>query len=96
MAGTELPEIGDMQRDGLNVIVRAPLGVQAARSALELTLTESGTMHEAATVTDDGNAVTVSFKRFDPPPHFVKTAGETASRHQVACWLFEDELPMAQ
>jgi len=96
MAGTELPEIGDMQRDGLNVIVRAPLGVQAARSALELILTESGTMHEAATVTDDGNAVTVSFKRFDRPPHFVKTAGETASRHQVACWLFEDELPMAQ
>ncbi len=96
MEGKELPEIGEMRRDGLNISVRAPLGVQPARAALEMIMKETGTMLEAATVSDDGASVTVTFERFEPPPHFVKTEGDTGIRHLVSCWLFEDELPMAQ
>ncbi len=95
MDGADLPEIGDMQRQGLDVTVKAPLGLDAARAALEQIMAGSGTMLEAATLSESGGSLLISFEKRDPPPAFVKTGGGTAERHEVACWLFENELPMA-
>ena len=95
MEGEEFTDIGEMRRDGLNVSVRAPNGLAAARSALELVMGSYGTLLEAAAFSESGDQLLISFEKKDPPPVFRRQAGPANERHDVACWLFEHELPMA-
>lgn len=83
--GREYPAIGKTTREGLDLLVAAPQGVAAARSAIEQLLTErKDTLLETARIEEDGSGLRIAFDR-QPSPAMRSLAPD----HKVACVLFD-------
>lgn len=89
LEGAELSALGEMTREGLNLSVAAPRGVDACLEELELLLAETPALREAATVSRQAAGVQLEFARQPSPPSFrVVDAVDPRDVHEVACWLY--------
>ena len=83
----ERDALGPARRDGLDVIIQAPLGTEAAAREIEALMREERpAMAEAATVAVDRNAVRVRFEAVPSPQRLA-----VADDHEVACVLYEGD-----
>lgn len=82
--GKALPELGKVQRDGLDVMIEAPHGTDKAEQALENVMRDKHpALVEAARISTEGNGLRVSFQAHPSPPRF-----QLSENHEVACLLF--------
>jgi peptide/nickel transport system ATP-binding protein len=89
LEGRAYPQIGQLTRDGLNLDVSAPQGVDACQAALEELLATTP-LWAAATVTRGNDRLRLKFRRQASPPSFLVSApdGDPRKAHEVACWLY--------
>jgi peptide/nickel transport system ATP-binding protein len=91
LVGEEYAALGQLKRDGLNLTVAAPQGVEAALAELETLLAETPALREAASVTRGRGQLRLEFTRQAPPPSFRvadDSPADPRQLHEVACWLY--------
>jgi peptide/nickel transport system ATP-binding protein len=91
LEGEEYAALGQLKRDGLNLTVAAPQGVEAALAELETLLAETPALREAASETRGNGQLRLEFTRQAPPPSFRvadDSPADPRQLHEVACWLY--------